>query len=78
MEMQMINRFEEALAGMSDAEFLAMWAEIKQEGGEGPTAAEFIADFAVSVSKLPMSFHRESIGDEAFASAGEYNYAMAA
>lgn len=75
MEAQMVNRFEEALARMSDAEFLTMWEEIKQEGGEGPTVDEFIAGFGRSSDVISVSFNIDKIS---FIVAGDYNYGMAA
>lgn len=81
METQMLTQFKQALDQMSDEEFMTMWDDIKAEGGEGPTAAEFllaaqhepaarmIVSFRVAMPTLTTSLVGEPM---------EVNYSMAA
>ena len=53
LETQMIRKFREALAAMTDEEFQASWQDIKREneGCDSPTAKEFIASFPRSIAR---------------------------
>lgn len=74
----MIKRFETALDAMSDAEFRAFWAEVQAESCAGPTADAFVANFAFTPAAVHPTVHYSVSGLDLYASAGEYNFAMAA
>ncbi len=78
METDMIEHFEAALAAMSEAEFQAFWAEVQAESAPGPSAEAFIANFAFLPAAIQPTVHYNLDSFDLYASAGEYNFAMAA
>lgn len=78
MEAQMIAHFKEAMALMSNEEFLSIWDELNQEDPVGPDAAKVVAGFVHEIHQANVSFDLTNTVDQSFAVAGEYNYAMAA
>ncbi|MEZ0607674.1 hypothetical protein ACAW74_04110 [Fibrella sp. WM1] len=78
MNSSIIERFEEALANMSEADFDTFWQEVQQESGTGPLAAAFVADFSCSPAAHRAHIRYTMAAPALLVGSGEYNFAMAA